>query len=305
VLRSAPLDLARNVTRWGLQLLSGGLDPLPKVRGLVDTAPLRQFLTRILCDADGELAGVRRNLEHGRLRALAVTTTSYATGQAITFAQHAADHPVVSWRRPYRVGRSAVIGVDHVMASAAIPLLFPAVKLEGTWHGDGSVRQAAPLSPALRLGAERVLVISTVRQPPDQVAPVTVDDPYPSLARILGVTLNSLLYGHTEFDAEQLRRITGLVRGCAGSSELRPVDLFLMRPSEDLGQLAADYEDKLPRALKYLTRGLGTRDENSTDLLSTLLFDGAFTERLIESGRRDADRQIEALVRFVRGAEAP
>ena len=306
VLRSAPLDLARNVTRWGMQLLSGGLDPLPKVRGLVDTAPLRQFLTRILCDGEGELAGVRRNLEHGRLRALAVTTTSYATGQAITFAQHAPHHPVVSWQRPYRVGRSAIIGVDHVMASASIPLLFPAVKLEGTWHGDGSVRQAAPLSPALRLGAERVLVISTVRQPPDQFAPVTVDDPYPSLARILGVTLNSLLYGHTEFDAEQLRRITGLVRDRPGSSaDLRPVELFLVRPSEDLGQLAADYENKLPRALKYLTRGLGTRDENSTDLLSTLLFDGAFTERLIESGRRDADRQIEALVRFVRGGEAP
>ena len=169
VLRSAPLELARNVTRWGMQLLSGGLDPLHKVRGLVDTAPLRELLTRILCDGDGELAGVRRNLEHGRLSALAVTTTSYATGQAITFAQRASDQPALSWRRPYRVGRSATIGVDHVMASAAIPLLFPAVKLEGTWHGDGSVRQAAPLSPALRLGAERVLVISTVREPPDDV----------------------------------------------------------------------------------------------------------------------------------------
>jgi NTE family protein len=303
VLRSAPLDLARNVTRWGMQLLSGGMDPLPKVRGLVDTAPLRELLTRILCDGEGELTGVRRNLEHGRLRALAVTTTSYATGQAITFAQHAPDQPVVSWRRPYRMGQSAVIGVDHVMASAAIPLLFPAVKIDGSWHGDGSVRQTAPLSPALRLGAERVLVISTVRQPPDQPRPVAVDDPYPSLARILGVTLNSLLYGHTEFDAEQLRRITGLVRSCPGQApDFRPVDLFLVRPSEDLGRLAADYEDKLPRALKYLTRGLGTRDENSTDLLSTLLFDGAFTERLIESGRRDADRQIEAIVQFVRGA---
>ena len=303
VLRSAPLDLARNVTRWAVQLLSGGLDPLAKVRGLVDTAPLRKFLTRILCDGDGELAGVRRNLEHGRLGALAVTTTSYATGQAITFAQHPPGHPPVSWQRPYRMGKSAIIGVDHVMASAAIPLLFPAVKIDGTWHGDGSVRQAAPLSPALRLGAERVLVISTVREPPDQERQPGLEDPYPSLARILGVTLNSLLYGHTEFDAEQLRRITGLVRGCPGAAaDFRPVELFLMRPSEDLGRLAADYEHKLPRALKYLTRGLGTRDENSTDLLSTLLFDGAFTERLIESGRRDADRQIEALIHFVRGS---
>jgi NTE family protein len=307
VLRGAPLELARNVTRWGIQLLSGGLETLPRVRGLLDTAPLRGLLTRVLCDGDGELSGVRRNLEQGRLGALAVTTTSYATGQAITFAQHASNHPPVGWQRPYRMGQSAVIGVDHVMASAAIPLLFPAVKIGSTWHGDGSVRQAAPLSPALRLGAERLLVISTVRDPYEHPRPDAVDDPYPSLARIVGVTLNSLLYGHTEFDAEQLRRISGLVRASpeAAATGFRPVELFLMRPSEDLGLVAAQYEHKLPRALRYLTRGLGTRDENSTDLLSTLLFDAAYTARLIESGRRDAEQQIDALVRFVKGEGAP
>jgi NTE family protein len=303
VLRGTPLELARNVTRWGVQLLSGGLETLPRVRGLLDTAPLRALLTRVLCDGEGELSGVRDNLEQGRLGALAVTTTSYATGQAITFAQHAPGHAPVSWQRPYRMGQSAVIGVDHVMASAAIPLLFPAVKIGTTWHGDGSVRQAAPLSPALRLGAERLLVLSTVRDPYEHPQQPGVEDPYPSLARIVGVTLNSLLYGHTEFDAEQLRRITGLVRASPAAVEtgFRPVELFLMRPSEDLGLIAAQYEHKLPRALRYLTRGLGTRDENSTDLLSTLLFDAAYTARLVECGRRDADLQMEALVRFVRG----
>jgi NTE family protein len=301
VLRGTPLELARNVTRWGVQLLSGGLETLPRVRGLLDTEPLRKLLTRVLCDAEGELSGVRHNLAEGRLGALAVTTTSYATGQAITFAQHAPGHPKVYWARPYRMGQSAVIGVDHVMASAAIPLLFPAVKIGTSWHGDGSVRQAAPLSPALRLGARRVLVISTVREPYDHPPESATDDPYPSLARIVGVTLNSLLYGHTEFDAEQLRRITGLVRASPDGHVpgFKPVELFLMRPSADLGNVAAAYEHKLPRALRYLTRGLGTRDENSTDLLSTLLFDAAYTERLVECGRRDAEEQIEALVRFV------
>jgi NTE family protein len=301
VLRGTPLELAKNVTRWGVQLLSGGLETLPRVRGLLDTEPLRKLLTRVLCDAEGELSGVRHNLAEGRLGALAVTTTSYATGQAITFAQHAPGHPRVSWERPYRMGQSAVIGVDHVMASAAIPLLFPAVKIGTSWHGDGSVRQAAPLSPALRLGARRVLVISTVREPYNHPPESARDDPYPSLARIVGVTLNSLLYGHTEFDAEQLRRITSLVRASPGgrASGFETVELFLMRPSADLGNVAAAYEHKLPRALRYLTRGLGTRDENSTDLLSTLLFDAAYTERLVECGRRDAEEQIEALVRFV------
>jgi NTE family protein len=303
VLRGAPLELARNVTRWGVQLLSGGLETLPRVRGLLDTAPLRALLTRVLCDEQGELSGVRDNLEGRRLGAFAVTTTSYATGQAMTFAERAAGQPRVSWQRPYRMGCSATIGVNHVMASAAIPLLFPAVKIDNSWHGDGSVRQAAPLSPALRLGARRVLVISTVREPSDHPPESTRDDPYPSLARIVGVTLNSLLYGHTEFDAEQLRRITDLVRASGEPTGFKPVELFLMRPSEDLGQVAAQYEHKLPRALRYLTRGLGTRDENSTDLLSTLLFDSAYTEQLVECGRRDAEAQIDALVRFVRAED--
>jgi NTE family protein len=304
VLRGAPLELARNVTRWGVQLLSGGLETLPRVRGLLDTEPLRALLTRVLCDEKGELSGVRDNLEQRRLGAFAVTTTSYATGQAMTFAQRASDQPYVFWERPYRVGCTATIGVDHVMASAAIPLLFPAVKIGNSWHGDGSVRQAAPLSPALRLGARRVLVISTVRAPSEHPPESTREDPYPSLARIVGVTLNSLLYGHTEFDAEQLRRITDLVRATPlGSTGFKPVELFLMRPSADLGQVAAQYEHKLPRALRYLTRGLGTRDENSTDLLSTLLFDSAYTEQLVECGRRDAEAQMEALVRFVTAAE--
>jgi NTE family protein len=300
VLRGTPLELARNVTRWGVQLLSGGLETLPRVRGLLDTEPLRALLTRVLCDEKGELSGVRDNLERRRLGAFAVTTTSYATGQAMTFAERAADQPRVSWERPYRMGCSATIGVNHVMASAAIPLLFPAVKIGNSWHGDGSVRQAAPLSPALRLGARRVLVISTVREPYEHPPESTRDDPYPSLARIVGVTLNSLLYGHTEFDAEQLRRITDLVRVSAQPTGFKPVELFLMRPSADLAQVAAQYEHKLPRALRYLTRGLGTRDENSTDLLSTLLFDSAYTEQLVECGRRDAEAQIDALVRFVR-----
>jgi NTE family protein len=301
VLRGTPLELARNVTRWGVQLLSGGRETLPRVRGLLDTEPLRRLLTRVLCDAEGELSGVRENLAAGRLGAFAVTTTSYATGQAITFAQQAPGHPSVSWERPYRTGRSAVIGVEHVMASAAIPLLFPAVKIGTSWHGDGSVRQAAPLSPALRLGARRLLVISTVREPLAHPYEDSAEAPYPSLARIVGVTLNSLLYGHTEYDAEQLRRVSGLARALPEGQSLgfKPVELFLMRPSADLGQVAAAYEHKLPRALRYLTRGLGTRDENSTDLLSTLLFDAAYTEQLVECGRRDAEAQIDALVRFV------
>lgn len=304
VFRGESLALAGNVARWGVQLLSGGLHPLPSARGLVDTAPLRGLLDRVLAGPDGELVGVRQKLADGRLGALSVTTTSYATGQAMTFAQLPPGRPAVAWQRPYRIGCSAVIRVDHVMASAAIPFLFPAVRIDGAWHGDGGVRQSAPLAPALRLGAERIIVISTVRGPAEGVTARHAGEEYPSLARIMGVTLNALLNDNAEYDAAQLRRITKLVRACPGAIPgLKPIDLFMIRPSEDLGEIAAEYEKQLPRALRYLTRGLGTRELQSTDLLSTVLFESAYTRRLIECGRRDAARRIDELMDFVRLGE--
>lgn len=302
VVRAATGEMLGNVARWGTQLLSGGIRPLTQAEGLLDTAPLRSFLLKALAAPDGMLTGVERNLARGHLDALAVTTTSYDTGQAITFAQQPPGH-AVNWRRPQRIGRNARISVDHVMASAAIPLLFPAIELEGSWHGDGSVRDTAPLSGALHLGAERIFVVSTVRGPLGMGEPVARQAAYPSLARIVGVTLNSILYGHMESDAAQMRRFTELARACpaARASGLRPVDVFVMRPSLDLGEIASQMDDELPRAIRYLTRGLGTREPNSADLLSALLFEAKYTCRLIECGQEDAERQLDTLLEFLTG----
>jgi len=304
VVRAATVEMLSNVARWGAQLLSGGIQPLTQAQGLLDTAPLRSLLRQALDAPDGSLTGVERNLAQGRLDALAITTTSYETGQAITFAQQPAGQSV-GWRRPQRLGRNGRISVEHVLASAAIPLLFPAIQIDGSWHGDGSVRDTAPLSPALHLGAERILVISTVRGALGQGEPTATLSAYPSLARIVGVTLNSILYGHMESDAAQLRRFTELARTCpaARASGLRPVDVFVLRPSLDLGEIAAELERELPRAIRYLTRGLGTREPNSADLLSALLFEAKYTCRLIECGQQDAEQQLPALVQFL--TEAP
>lgn len=301
VVRASSSEMLGNVARWSAQLLSGGIQPLSQAQGLLDTAPLRALLREVLPAPDGRLSGVEQKLEQGRLSALAVTTTSYETGQAVTFAQQAPQHEPVSWRRPQRVGRSALIRVEHVLASAAIPILFPAVEIAGTWHGDGSVRDTAPLSPALHLGAERILVVSTVRGPVPQPEPAPPTSAYPSLARIVGVTLNSLLYGHMESDVAQMQRFTELARACpaARASGLRPVDVCVLRPSLDLGEIAAELEHELPRALRYLTRGLGTKERNSADLLSALLFEARYTQRLIECGRRDVEQRLPELLAFL------
>ena len=136
-------SLAGLVARWGIRLLSGGAAFAPRVQGLLDTAPLRASLhERLKPNHKGEIAGIARNLEAGRLRLLAISTSSYSTGQSVIWVQGG---DLADWNRPYRRGRRAAITVEHVMASAALPLFFPAVRLDDGWHGDGGIRMMAPL----------------------------------------------------------------------------------------------------------------------------------------------------------------
>lgn len=164
--------LLRNGLRWLLRLVSGGSRLAPEVRALLDTAPLRELLAHSL--GASEILGIGRNLERGRLSAVALTTIDYATGRTVTWVQ---SRSAVTWVRPLRASVPAILGLDHVMASAALPLLFPAVRLGGSWHGDGGVRLHAPLSPAIHLGADRILAVSTRYQGPDTDATVPVPSP--------------------------------------------------------------------------------------------------------------------------------
>jgi NTE family protein len=180
-------SLFSHVVRSGLQLVSGGHRLPGRSRGMVDTQPLREFLHRALGSLTdlGELRGVRENLAAGRLRAVAITTSSYSTGTSVTWVEGQEIEP---WRRAHRVGRACRLTVEHVMASASLPLLFPAVALEGEWHGDGGIRLTAPLSPAVHLGARRILAVSTRHRPPSGQAPVSVIDGYPPRRRSPGLS---------------------------------------------------------------------------------------------------------------------
>ncbi len=296
-------SLAKNVAGWGLKLVSGGARVSGRARGLVDTEPLRRFLTEALHAVDGEITGIQYNLERGRLQAAALSTSSYSTGQSITWVQ---GKNISDWARPYRRSFQAVLTVEHVMASAALPLFFPAVALNGRWHGDGGVRLTAPLSPVIHLGARRVIAISTRYDRTQVEADVSAVKGYPPPAQIIGVLMNSVFLDLLDADALRLDRINQLLEYLPPERRrgLRDLHLLTLRPSVDLGRLARDHEVRLPKAFRFMTRGLGTRATESPDVLSLILFEPPYVRALIEIGEEDAYNQRERIDTFIEAALA-
>lgn len=291
--------LAVNAVRAGVKLVSGGAIHGANVRALVDTAPLRELLLHACAAApDGSLPGIDRNVAAGTPRALAITAASYSTGQSITFVQ---GRDVVPWTRAQRRSVLGPITVDHVMASAALPIFFPAIEVEGRWYGDGGMRLTAPLSPAVHLGAQRILAVSTRYAGIQPEAERTLADPYPPPAQMLGVLFNSVLLDQFDADALAMERINTLLSAAQGAHppDLRRLEICLLRPSRDLGRLANEQEPELPGAFRFMTRGLGTRETRSNDLLSLIMFQPDYLTRLIELGEQDAARReasIDALL---------
>lgn len=305
VIASDTGSFARSVLRWGTRLVAGGSRLAPPTRGMVDTTPLSQFLRRNLRpDEHGRLAGVAENIARGRLSSVAVTTTDYATGQSITFVE--GRNPPM-WHRPTRRSVESRLTVDHILASASLPLFFPAVRLGNSWHGDGGVRLTAPLSPALHLGAGRILAISTRYQKTADEADQPATHGYPPPAQVLGVLMNAIFLDMLDFDALNMARINELIErvpeGARGG--LRPAKLLLLRPSQDLARLAGQYEARLPGPLRFLTRGLGTRETKSPDSLSMILFEPAYLSHMIRIGVADAERRLGEIESFLTGGELP
>lgn len=298
VFRTDSVSLGRQVFGTLRGLASGGRGDVEQLQGLVDTGPLRTFLSEALHTIRGEITGVQYNLARGRLKALALSTSSYTTGQSITWVQ---GKGIPEWERPMRRSRNTTLTVDHVLASAALPLFFPAVPLSDGWYGDGGIRLTAPLSPALHLGARRVLAISTRHPHSHEEADRPAIHGYPPPAQILGVLMNAIFLDLMDQDALRLERINGLLEHLPPERRdgMRPVKLMVLRPSVDLGRLAGHYEPRLPRVFRFLTRGLGTRATESPDFLSLILFQPDYLRALIETGERDAETRAAELDAFL------
>jgi NTE family protein len=296
-------DLAARTVRWGGRLLGGGKYPMSPARSLVDTAPLRALIGKLLAADGGHVPGIAQSLEAGWLRAIALTASSYTTGQSVTWVQTREDCGIEAWERPQRKSIRCGLGVEHVMASAALPFFFPAVEVDGSWYGDGGIRLTAPLSPAVHLGATRIMAISTryARSREEADRPAIAD--YPPPAQVAGVLYNAIFLDQLDGDALEMRRINDLIRRLPQSERngLRPIDLLLLRPSVDLGRLANEYEPELPRPFRFLARGLGTRETRSNDMLSLVMFQSDYIRRLIEIGEADAAVRIDEIRRFLEG----
>jgi NTE family protein len=293
-------SLLRTMFRWGARLASGGIGTgAEPMRGMMATQPLRDFLTKSLAPLpDGSIAGIEKNLESGKLRAVALAATSYTTGQSVTWVQA---REVELWQRPQRRSETAKLGVEHVMASSALPMLFPAIQVGNEWFGDGGIRLTSPLSPALHLGASHILTISSRyrRSESEAGAPQTVG--YPPPAQVLGALYNAIFLDLIDEDITHANRVNELLDRMPGERRngLRKVAILVIRPSRDLGRLAGEYEAKLPPFFKYLTRGLGTTETRSPDVLSYILFQPDYIRRLLEIGEADGEAHADRLEEFM------
>jgi NTE family protein len=298
VFRTDTRSLAMNAIRWLRQLGSGGLTSPKLVRGLVDTQPLRAYLSEVLHCVDGELTGIRANIDAARLRAVAISGTSYSTGRSVTWIQ---GRDVRLWERPGRRPKVATLTVEHIMASSALPLFFPAVEVDNAWYGDGGIRLVAPLSPAIHLGARRIIAISTRYAASRREEEESTVYGYPPPVQVMGVLLNSIFLDLLDHDAVRLDRLNRLIANMPDErrGDLSTVHLLTLRPSADLGRMASKFEAELPRAFRFLTRGLGTQETRSPDFLSLILFHPDYLRALIEMGERDAEARAGEIEAFL------
>ena len=297
VYRADDASMLRAGLHWLLALLSAGwLARSP--HALLDNSPLRATLARHV-----SFARIRHALERGHLDALAVSASPYRRAHSMSFYTASPAHAALLQGWPD--GVAAELGIDHLMASAAVPFLFEPVSMGGEWYGDGAMRQTSPLAPAIALGADRLLVVGVRPAAPPVATSPPGEAAEPSFGQIFGFMLDTLFMDGVHADLERLRRdnlLIGAAAAAAGRDAvagMRRVEALHIVPGEDFGAIAARHAGDLPRALRALLRTMGAANPGGRMLLSYLLFDGAYARELIALGYRDAMRRREELQALV------
>jgi NTE family protein len=286
VFRADAWTAVKSGLRWGVTFGTAGL-----VRGqpksVLDNSPLREML-----ESHIRFARIQQAIDSGVLRAVSVTASGYTSGTSVTFYQGV--QGLVPWKRTRRLGRAEELTLDHLMASAAIPWLFPAVKLHDEYYGDGSMRQTAPLSPALHMGANRLLIIGVRGSGSDPAPADDVVVPYPSFGQIAGYIFDNLFMDSLDADIERMRRINHTVAKTKDKrveftdTALRQIEYLMISPSRDVREIVERYVGNFPLSVRILLMGVGAMAREGRPLMSYLMFDAPYCKELIDLGYRDA-----------------
>ena len=302
IFRCDALTQARNSITWILDLSFGAVLGGGNARSFLDASPLRHFLSTYM-----DTTRIQDNIRRGYLYAIAISATNYNSGKSYLFIQGMKGHPM--WNRSRRVTLATKITTDHVCASAAIPLVFQPVKLKtakGTaYFGDGCLRLQQPLSPVIRLGAQRVFGIG-VRGEPYERPEEAENDSEPSLAQVMGVLFNVMFLDHLATDVEHLNRLNKLLRegrisqtGSEDCERMRPLETLLITPSVLLTDVARQHQKDMPYLIQYFVNGLGRDPHSCADLMSYLLFTPRYTRELLDIGYQDAHQRIDEIEDFL------
>ena len=294
VFESDAITMFRSGLRWVISAMSGGW-LLPPPPSLLDNAPLR-----VLLQNNFDFTRIDRCLHEGHLDALAISAASYSNSRSVFFFQSGPDQQ--PWTRVRHAGEPATITLDHLMASVAVPFLFPAVAMGSEFYGDGSMRQSSPFSPAIHLGADRVIVIAT-RTGDKQHSFVPARGP--SFGQIFGYMLDALFSDGLYADFERMSQINKIVKQMGpvdiNGVRMRAIEMLVLMPSKDLSEIARRHIHCLPRSLRVLLRSMGALNSSGSELMSYIMFQSAYTRELIELGYQDAMAQSNKLLEFMKG----
>ena len=288
-------SILKSGVRWlSALLLTSRRNPV----SLLDNAPLAEMLEKTL-----PFGRIQENIDSGALYAVSVTASGYTSGQSVSFFQGGSG--TEGWERNQRIGAAVTLKLEYLLASASLPFIFPAVKVHREYFGDGSMRQIAPISPALHLGADRVLVVGTGRQTLDTAR--SRSSIYPSLAQIAGHALNSIFLDSLSVDLERLERINRTVslippdKLAEGALPLRPIRVLFISPSQPIERIAARFLHELPRSVRFLLRPTGALNRSGSNLASYLLFEESFCRALVDLGYQDTIARVEEVRAFFEG----
>jgi NTE family protein len=293
VFRADTRSMLRAGLRWLMALVSAGRLIRPP-QSVFDSSPLRRLLERHY-----DFALMRAAMAAGHLDALAIAASNYRSARSVAFFESNASS--ADGAEPWPRGLRTELSVNHLMASSAVPFLFPAVRVEGDYYGDGAMRQIAPLSPAIRLGADRLFMIGVRNGPAPELIAATDRAPAPSIGQIIGFMLDTLFIDSLQTALAQLERINHLIEQSAVPMPdgLRRIAPLVIVPSADLSQIATRHARAMPRSVRTLLRTMGAANVGGAELLSYLLFESSYTRELIALGTSDTLARRDEVLHFL------